>query len=90
MRSLFDQNPTYEEQIRQREFATQDEWAAKSKVFKKILDSEIHSDPAIRLKQTNSPKSRTRNALIVMAAYQSQEEWEDYLLNSSFYRDAFQ
>lgn len=66
-------------------FATQDEWAKKSAVFNKILQSEIKADPKERYESTNNPKAKTRNALITRSIYKTQEEWEKDLLTNPFY-----
>jgi hypothetical protein len=102
--SLFDEDPIYERDgslktyIR-REFENQDKIALESDVFRRILESEIRDDPAERWESTNSPKSKTRNALLTRAAYYSwsdpndpnsakifdKEAWEQSLLNKPFY-----
>lgn len=66
-------------------FAVQDEWAKKSAVFNKILQSEIKADPKERYESTNNPKAKTRNALITRSIYKTQEEWEKDLLTNPFY-----
>lgn len=76
----------YKEDIYRIVFRDQDEMAAKSEVFKNILLSEIKDDPEERYVSTNSPKSKTRNALITRSVYQSQEEWEEDLLRNPFYK----
>ena len=55
-----------EKRIRTHEitFKEQDRLARLSPVFKRILDSEIKEDPIERLESTNSPKSKTRNAML--------------------------
>jgi len=86
---LFNRDP--EEERREREemyqnvFDNQDEWAAKSSVFKRVLDSEIKDDLDGRYLSTNSPRSKTRNALITRTSYETQEEWEKELLTNPYY-----
>lgn len=84
---LFDPeaNKKSREELFKNTFNEQDEMAEKSDIFRRILQSEISIDPETRYEQTNSPKSKTRNALISRAAYQTQEEWEDALLKNPFY-----
>ncbi|MEI7758515.1 MAG: hypothetical protein WCI80_05710 [Bacteroidota bacterium] len=74
------------------EFATQNFWASISPVFNRILQSEIEDSPEDRYKSTNSPKSKTRNALICRHAYTNKETgvvdidaWEHDLLTSDYY-----
>lgn len=90
-------DPNEDLEMYRREFAIQDEWAEKSPVFQQILQSEIKDDPKERYISTNSPKSKTRNALICRFAYRrtpealklpeqfDQKAWEDDLLTNPFY-----
>jgi hypothetical protein len=66
-------------------FGDQDAMAKKSSIFRLILQSEIKNDPKERYLSTNSPNSKTRNALLTRYCYQTQEEWEKDLLANPFY-----
>ena len=67
-------------------FNAQDELALKSLVFKRILESEYSDDRDTRYRQTDSPESKTRNAMITKQCYPTFEEWEEHLKTSPFYR----
>jgi len=84
---LFDEEAwrKHKQRIYENEFRVQDEMAAKSEVFRRILESEMREDPAERYESTNSPKSKTRNALLTRHIYSTQEEWEQNLLTNPFY-----
>ncbi len=85
--NLFD--PEYQrkekEELRKRLFKAQDEWANRSEVFKRILQSETSDDPEERVRRTNHSKAKTRNALISRSAYPTDEAWENNLLKNPFY-----
>ena len=86
---LFDLFDPEQEKKRKQEiynivFKDQDEMAEKSEVFNRILQSEISDDPETRYAQTNSPKSKTRNALITRHIFPTQKEWEEDLLKVYF------
>jgi len=93
MSNLFDEEQNKKDKIAisRRIFQTQDNMANQSEVFNRILQSEIDDNPDIRLKQTDSPQSKTRNALISRYCYKTkdgefdQETWERYLLKNQFY-----
>ena len=80
------------ESIMKHTFKDQDKIAMESDIFSQILQSEISDDPEKRYKQTNSPKSKTRNALLSMGAYVNpntkgfdKEAWEENLRTNPFY-----
>jgi len=85
---LFDPeaNKKSREELLKNTFKDQDEMAEKSDIFRRILQSEASIDPETRYEQTNSPKSKTRNALLSRGAYPTQEEWEDSLIKNPFYK----
>ena len=85
-KSLWDKMLTDRSFIYKTVFADQDEWAKKSEVFNKILQSEIKADPEERYESTNNPKAKTRNALIIRHIYKTQEEWEKDLLTNPYYQ----
>lgn len=70
-------------------FDLQDQLAQKSDVFRRILQSEIKNVQTWdeRNKATNSPASKTRNALIVRHVYPNIKDWENELLTSDFYKE---
>jgi len=83
--NLFDVDETKIPDYYATEFKTQDDMAKISDIFNKILQSEIREDPRERYGSTNSPKSKTRNALLTRGSYETQEEWEENLLTNPFY-----
>jgi hypothetical protein len=60
----------------------QDKLASESKVFNQILQSERTND----IWSTNSPKSKTRNAIMIKYLYKTIDEWENDLLTNDFYK----
>jgi hypothetical protein len=55
-------------------------------VFTNILNSESNCNNLnIHMEQTNSPSSKTRNALIIRSVYPSIKDWERELLSNPFY-----
>ncbi len=68
-------------------FDLQDQLAQKSEVFRKILQSELKDGQTWdeRNTATNSPKSKTRNALLLRHIYPNLKDWEDDLLKSDDY-----
>ena len=72
-------------------FQYQDKLASESEIFNTILQFEMSDDRDTRYENTNSPKSLTRNAIILKGAvYKDLKEWETYLLESPYYSAAFE
>jgi len=63
-------------------FKYQDELAKQSEVFKRILQSEMSDDPDERQRLSDSPTSKTRNAMILRGVYNNKSDWEADILKN--------